>query len=77
MKLRLDLVKQLRPQDLLGSVERNNHRYKPEPLFSQTGIGSLSPTSTEDRVREEAHSTELTQKLEARAKRAGKISAKK
>lgn len=67
MKLRLDLVKQLRPQDLVGSVERNNHRYKPEPLFSKTGTGSLSSASTEERVNEVEHNTALIQKLMKRA----------
>ena len=71
MKLRLDLVKQLRPQDLLASVERNNHRYKPEPLFSKTGTGSLSSASTEERVNEVEHNTALIQKLIKRAESDG------
>lgn len=71
MKLRLDLVKQLRPQDLVASVERNNHRYKPEPLFSKTGIGSLSSASTEQRASEVEHNTDLIQKLTKRAENDG------
>ena len=72
MKLRLDLVKQLRPQDLLASVERNNHRYKAEPLFSKTGTGSLSSASINERASEVTHNTELIQKLAKRAKKSGK-----
>jgi hypothetical protein len=39
MKLRLDLLEQLTDQDILEEVLANNHRYKPEPLFSKTGVG--------------------------------------
>jgi hypothetical protein len=72
MKLRLDLVKQLRPQDLMESVERNNHRYKAEPLFSKTGTGSLSSASINERASEVEHNTELIQKLAKRASKSGK-----
>lgn len=72
MKLRLDLLEQLRPEDLLEEVLANNHRYKPEPLFSKTGVGSLSSASIEERASEERRNTELIRKLEARAKEAGK-----
>jgi len=63
MKLRFDLVEKLTPEMLLKSVLANNHRYKAEPLLSRTGIGSLSSTSTEERVREETLSAEITKKL--------------
>ena len=63
MKLRLDLLEHLTDQDILEEVLANNHRYKPEPNFSKTGVGSLSPASTEDRAIEEKLSTEVTQKL--------------
>jgi hypothetical protein len=72
MKLRLDLVKQLRPQDLLASVERNNHRYKAEPLFSKTGTGSLLSASINERANEVTLNTELIQKLSQRASKRGK-----
>ena len=77
MKLRLDLLEQLRPEDILEEVLANNHRYKPEPLFSKTGVGSLSSASTEERAQEEARNTALIQRLEARAKEAGKTPAPK
>jgi hypothetical protein len=74
MKLRLDLLEQMTEQDLLEEVVANNPRYKPEPLFSKTGVGSLSPASTNERALEVEHSMELTQKLERRARKAGKKS---
>lgn len=77
MKLRLDLLEQLTDQDILEAVVDNTHRFKPEPLFSKTGVGSLSSASTEERAREVEHSMELTRKLEERARRNGKPPAKK
>jgi tRNA/tmRNA/rRNA uracil-C5-methylase (TrmA/RlmC/RlmD family) len=71
MKLRLDLLKHLTAEDIAEAAEESVHRFKPEPLFSQTGTGSLSSASTEERVREVEHSTELTRKLEERARNAG------
>ena len=75
MKLRLDLLEHLTEEDLLEEVLANNARYTPEPLFSKTGVGSLSSASTEERANEVQRSTELIQKLEQRAKAAGKPSA--
>ena len=75
MKLRLDLLEHLTEEDLLEEVLANNARYKPEPLFSKTGVGSLSSASTEERASEVQRSTELIQRLEQRAKAAGKPSA--
>jgi len=74
MKLRLDLLEHLTDEDIMTSVLENNHRYKPEPLFSKTGTGSLSSASTEERAREVERATELTQKLEQRALQSGKPS---
>ncbi|MCX6963923.1 MAG: hypothetical protein NTW41_01030 [Verrucomicrobia bacterium] len=75
MKFRLDLLEHLTDDDLLEEVLANNARYKPEPLFSKTGVGSLSSASTEERANEVQRSTELIQRLEQRAKAAGKPSA--
>ena len=75
MKLRLDLLEHLTEEDLLEEVLANNARYKPEPLFSKTGVGSLSSASTEERANEVQRSTELIQRLEQRAKAAGKPTA--
>ena len=74
MKLRLDLLEQMTDQDILEEVLANNHRYKPEPLFSKTGVGSLSSASTEERVSEEQRNTALIQKLTLRVQQTGKPS---
>ncbi len=72
MKLRLDLLEHLTAEDLMEEVLANNHRYKPEPLLSKTGTGSLSPASIDERAKEVERCMELTRKLEERAKRSGK-----
>ena len=72
MKLRLDLMEHLTNEDILEEVLANNHRYKPEPLFSKTGIGSLSSATTEEREQEEARSTALIERLKQRAAASGK-----
>ncbi len=77
MKLRLDLLEHLRPEDILEEVLANNHRYKPEPLFSKTGTGSLSSASTEERASEEARNTALIQKLTQRARQTGQLATDK
>ena len=74
MKLRLDLLEHLTDEDIMASVVENNHRYKPEPLFSKTGTGSLSSASIEERAREVERATDLTRKLEERARQSGKPS---
>jgi hypothetical protein len=66
MKLRLDLLEHLTDEDILEEVLANNHHYKPEPLFSKTGVGSLSSASTEERAQEEARSTARIEKLKER-----------
>ena len=77
MKLRTDLLKNLTAEDILEEVLANNHRYKPEPRFSKTGVGSLSSASTEERAQEEARSTALIEKLKKRAAASGKKSGRK
>jgi len=77
MKLRLDLLEHLTDEDILEEVLANNHRYKPEPLFSKTGVGSLSSASTEERAQEEARSTALIERLKKRAAASGKKSSGK
>ena len=71
MKLRLDLLEHLTDEDILEEVLANNHRYKPEPLFSKTGVGSLSSASTEERAQEEARSTARIQRAMERLKQSG------
>jgi hypothetical protein len=72
MKLRLDLLEHLTAEDIREEVLANNHRYKPEPSFSKTGVGSLSSATIEERAQEEARSTALIEKLKARARKIGK-----
>jgi hypothetical protein len=77
MKLRLDLLAHLTDQDILEEALANNHRYKPEPLLSKTGVGSLLSASTEERAQEETRSMALIEKLKKRAQTTGKSSGKK
>ena len=72
MKLRLDLLKHLTAEDVEEEIVANNPRYKPEPLFSKTGVGSLSSASTEQRAQEVERSTALIERLKARAAQTGK-----
>ena len=71
MKLRLDLLKHLTTEDVMEEAVATVHRFKPETLFSTTGTGSLSSASMQERAREEAHSMELIQRLEQRARQSG------
>jgi hypothetical protein len=73
MKLRLDLLEQLTDEDILEEVLANNHRYKPEPNFSKTGVGSLLSASTEERAKEEERSTARIQRAMERLKQNGTI----
>lgn len=72
MKLRLDLLKHLTTEDVIQEAQATVHRFKPEPLFSKTGVGSLSSASTQERAREVEHSTALTRKLAKRARQTGR-----
>lgn len=62
MKLRTDLLKYATPEETLREALAQNHRYRPEPLFSKTGTGSLLSASTEDSANEAARSTERIQR---------------
>jgi len=75
MKLRIDLLEHLTDEDILREGLANVHRYKPEPLFSKTGVGSLSSASTVERANEVERSTELIRRLEERARQGGKSSS--
>ena len=71
MKLRFDLATQVTPEMVEEEALANQHRYKPEPLFSQTGTGSLSSALTSDSVAEVARSMVRIQKLTQAAKQNG------
>ena len=77
MKLRLDLREHLTDEDILQEVLANNHRYKPEPLLSKTGVGSLSSATTEERAQEAARSTALIERLKKRASESGNKNSRK
>jgi hypothetical protein len=77
MKLRTDLLAHLTAEDIRQAAEESVHRFKPEPNFSKTGIGTLSSASTEEREKEVEHSMELTRKLEECARQSGKSSKPK
>ena len=72
MKLRTDLLKYATPEEALKEALANNHRYKPEPLFSNTGVGRLASATTQERVQEEARSTALIARLKKRLQDSGK-----
>jgi len=74
MKLRTDLLKHLTTEDVIKEAQATVHRFKPEPHFSKTGTGSLSSASIQERAQEEARNTDLTTKLQQRAKRTGTAS---
>jgi hypothetical protein len=70
MKLRTDLLKHLLDKDIIESVEKNNHRYKAEPLFAKTGTGSLVTASAEEKTREVTDSERVIAKVQERAQAA-------
>ena len=63
MRLRTDLLKYLTMDDIAEVALANVHRFKPEPNFAKTGVGSLLPATPEDRAQEQAHNTALIQRL--------------
>jgi hypothetical protein len=77
MKLRLDLLEHLTADDICKAAKESVHRFKPEPLLSKTGAGSLSSASIEERAKEVEHSKALTRKLQRRARRRGKLNGKR
>jgi hypothetical protein len=77
MKLRLDLLEHLTDEDILEEVLANNHRYKPEPHFSKTGVGSLSSASTEQRAKEEERSMALIERVMKRSRKNGAAAKRK
>ncbi len=77
MKLKTDLLEQLSAADILAEAVATNHRFRPEPLLSKTGTGSLLSASTGERAKEVARSTALIRKLRARAHKSGKRIAAK
>ena len=77
MKVRPDLVECLTAEDLMEEVLANNHRYKAEPNFSKTGVGTLSSASIEERANEVKRNTELIERLKKRLQQSGRKNARK
>lgn len=77
MKLRVDLLEYLTAEDILEAAEESVHRYKPEPLLSKTGTGSLLPVTMEERAKEEARITALVERLKKRARESGRQNNRK
>jgi hypothetical protein len=69
-RLRIDLLEFLTDKDILESALANTHRYKPEPLFSKTGVGYLAPATPEDREQEMKQSEALIRRVKQRQRRA-------
>lgn len=67
MKLRLDLLKYLKDEDILEEAVATVDRCKPEPLFAQTGKGFLRPATPEEKEDEIRRSEAFIAKLKARA----------
>jgi hypothetical protein len=68
MKVRLDLLEFLTPEDVLETALSEIHRYKPEPNFAKTGVGFLAPATPEDIEREIRESEKLAKRLKERAR---------
>jgi hypothetical protein len=77
MKLRTDLAMRVTPKVVEEEALANQHRYNAEPIFSKTGIGSLSSASTSESAAEVARSTARIQKLMRAAKANGAKAARK
>ncbi|HZL42947.1 MAG TPA: hypothetical protein VFD66_06675 [Verrucomicrobiae bacterium] len=71
MKVRTDLLKHATPAEALKEAMANNHRHKPEPHFSQTGVGSLSSATTRESAQEVARSTARIRKALRQSARNG------
>ena len=70
MKLRTDLLKFLTMEDIAEEAMANVHRFKPEPNFAKTGVGSLLPATPEERAQELVRNQELIERLKQRQREA-------
>ena len=70
MKLRLDLLEHLTAEDIAEQATIGVDRFKPEPLFSKTGVGYLRPATPEEIALEIEASERLCERLIERASRA-------
>jgi len=66
MKLRLDLLKYMRDEDILDFAGWDIERWSAEPVFGKTGKGYLGPMTPELRVKEREIMEEIHRRLEER-----------
>jgi hypothetical protein len=71
MKVRTDLLKHATPAEALKEALANNHRYKPELRFSQTGVGGVSSATTRESAQEVVRSTARIRKALRQSARNG------
>ena len=58
-------------EEMLEEALLTLHRFKPEPNFSKTGVGSMLPASTEERANEAERLSASVAKIEEHAKQNG------
>ena len=66
MKLRLDLLKYLKDEDLMEFAGWDIERWSAEPVLGPTGKGHLGPMTPELRAKEMEIMEEMKRRLEAR-----------
>ena len=66
MKLRIDLLEYMRPEDILDFAGWDIERWSAEPVFGKTGKGYLGPMTPELRAKEMEMMEEIRRRLEAR-----------
>ena len=66
MKLRIDLLEYMRPEDILDFAGWDIERWSAEPVFGRTGKGHLGPMTPELRAKEMEMMEEIRRRLEAR-----------
>ena len=66
MKLRLDLLKYMKDEDILDFAGWDIERWSAEPVFAKTGKGYLGPMTPELRAKELEIMEEVRRRLEAR-----------
>ena len=77
LKLRLDLLEYVTPEDLMEEVLANNSRSSPEPSLGKTGVGYLRTATPEEREQEIARSAAFIKRVKARAAAAKRANRKK
>ncbi len=66
MKLRIDLLEYMRPEDILDFAGWDIERWSAEPVFGKTGKGHLGPMTPELRAKEMEMMEEIRRRVEVR-----------